>query len=105
MAVELDSDVTEPVADGAPLLVDVVLGRGNEVFGLAQGEFTPGLPPAAPAIPDTGSLMVARDGQFEPLVTGLDQPTSLEMRGRTAWVVTLTGTVIRVDDIPPPGQS
>jgi len=105
VAVELDTDVTDHVAAGAPLLVDVVLGRGNEVFGLAQGEFTPGLPPATPAMPDTGSLMVARDGQFEDLVTGLDRPTSLEMRGRTAWVVTLTGTVIRLDDLPPPGRT
>ena len=32
---------------------------------------------------------------FEPL----DRPTSLEFIGKTAFVITLTGKVIRIDDV------
>jgi hypothetical protein len=32
-----------------------------------------------------------------PLVDGLDRPTSMEILGRTVFVVTLTGTVLRVE--------
>ncbi|MBY5163472.1 ScyD/ScyE family protein [Salsipaludibacter albus] len=93
------------VARGAPLLVDVEFGRGHDLFGLAQGEFVPGTTPGFPPLPATGSLMVVRDGQFVDVVGPLDLPTSLEVVGGTAWIVTLTGTVLRVDDAAaPPGR-
>lgn len=102
--VDVGSATVDQLAQGAPLLVDVVLGRGHDVFRLAQGVFD-GPFPGAPANPNTGSLMVARDGVFEEVIGELDLPTSLEVRGQTAWVTTLTGTVLRIDDVAaPPGS-
>ena len=87
------------VASGAPLLVDVELGCGGRLFGLAQGEFPVGQPPATPAIEGTGQLRVADDGHFRLVVDQLDRPTSLEFIGDTAYVVTLGGEVWRIPDV------
>jgi hypothetical protein len=58
-------------------------------------------------VPDTGRLLrVERDGSFGPVVEGLDRPTSLEFINDTAFVVTLTGEVLRIDGVSrPPGSS
>jgi len=85
------------VASGAALLVDVERGCG-ELFGLSQGDFPVGQPPATPAIAGTGSLRVADDGTFRLVVDQLDRPTSLEFIGDTAYVVTLGGEVWRIED-------
>ena len=91
------------VAAGAPLLVDVERGSGNRLYALSQGVWD--LPPTPenegkPASPHTGQLLLARwDGRLVPVVEGLDRPTSVEVRGDTAWVVTLTGKVIRIDGL------
>ena len=46
---------------------------------------------------NTGSLVqVNRHGGFTMLAGGLDRPTSLELIGRSAYVVTLTGEVWRL---------
>ena len=87
------------MASGAPLLVDVE-ARGHTVFGLAQGDWPylgePGKE-GFPASPNTGLLMRAdRDGQFRPVVSGLDRPTTFEIIGDTAFVVTITGKVLRI---------
>jgi hypothetical protein len=98
-------DVSE-LASGAPLLVDVELGRGRSVYALSQGVFPEGEPPAAPALPDTGSLVrVDGDGSFTVVVDGLDRPTSLELIRNSAYVVTLDGEIWRIDDVagPPHG--
>ncbi|HYW49476.1 MAG TPA: hypothetical protein VE861_02660, partial [Gemmatimonadaceae bacterium] len=53
------------VASGAPLLVDVALGRGRTLFALAQGVWN-GPYEGAPADPNTGSLVrVAAGGTFD----------------------------------------
>lgn len=87
------------VAAGAPLLVDVEFGPDRRLFGLAQGDFPPPpYPPAgSPALPNTGSLVEADldTGGFRVLADGLNLPSSLEMVGTTAYVVTLTGEVWR----------
>jgi hypothetical protein len=96
------------VASGARLLVDVELGRGRDVFALSQGVFAVGDPAGAPAMPNTGSLVeVGSDGTFSVIVAGLDQPTSLEIIGTTAFVVTLGGDIVRIDNVsaPPHGGS
>jgi sugar lactone lactonase YvrE len=96
------------VASGARLLVDVELGRGGDLFALSQGVFAVGDPEGGPAMPDTGSLVeVERDGTFRVIVAGLDQPTSLEIIGTTAFVVTLGGDIVRIDNVsaPPHGRS
>jgi hypothetical protein len=88
------------VASGAPLLVDVEFGPHRLLYALSQGRFTPGHPEGSPADPDTGGLYRAGKGGTLALVAaGLDQPTSLEISGDTAYVVTLGGTVVVVASI------
>jgi hypothetical protein len=42
---------------------------------------------------------VNEDGGFTTVVGGLDRPTSLEFIGKTGYVVTLTGKVLKIDNI------
>ena len=97
------------VASGAPLLVDVEFGRGRDLYALSQGTFVlVGGPAGAPADPNTGSLVkVNRDGTFSTVVGGLNQPTSVEFIRNTAYVVTLTGEIWKVENAssPPHGAS
>ena len=96
------------VASGARLLVDVEFGRGRTLYALAQGFFVPGHEEGSPAEPDTGSLVeVNADGTFTTLFEPLDRPTSLELIGTTAYVVTLTGEIWKIDGVgvPPFGKS
>jgi hypothetical protein len=90
------------VASGAPLIVDVEFGLGRRLYALSQGIWDlPVIPEneGAPASPNTGRLLrVSRDGSFASVVAGLDRPTSLEFIGKTAYVITLTGKVIRIDN-------
>jgi hypothetical protein len=88
------------VASGAPLLVDVEFGHGRELFALSQGVFTPGNPEGSPANPNTGSLLeVKKNGKFAVVKSGLDRPTSMEIIGDTAYVVSLAGQIWRIRDI------
>lgn len=92
----------KPVASGASLIVDVEFGRDHELYALSQGVWDlPNVPEneGMPASPNTGKLLrVERNGQFMSLVEGLDRPTSLEFIGSTAFVVTLTGKIIKIDN-------
>lgn len=91
------------IASGAPLLVDVEYGRGRTLFALSQGDFPEGSGDGSPALPGTGSLVkVNSDGTVSPVAGGLDQPTSVEMIGNTAYVVTLTGEIWKIDGIAGP---
>ncbi|CAN5700596.1 hypothetical protein BH10BAC3_BH10BAC3_42050 [soil metagenome] len=95
------------VASGAPLLVDVEFGRGQTLFALSQGPFGGG-PDGSPALPNTGSLlMVNADGTFSVIADELNLPTSFEIIGNTAYIVTLGGEIWTVDNIagPPYGNS
>ena len=92
-----------PLASGAPLLVDVEVGRRGRLYGLAQGnwpyEGEQGKE-GFPAAPDTGHLMLAnRRGEFRSLVSGLDRPTTMEVIGRTVFVVTITGKVLKISGL------
>lgn len=88
------------LAAGAPLLVDVEVGPGGRLYAVAQGDWPyegEEGKEGFPAAPDTGHLMVAgKDGRFRSLVSGLDRPTSFEIIGRTAYVMTISGTVVRI---------
>ena len=87
------------VASGAPLLVDVEFG-GGRLYALSQGIFPVGSPPATPALPNTGALVkVNGDGTFTVIMDGLDRPTSLEFIGNTAYFVTLTGEIWKIDGV------
>lgn len=88
------SPVPRERASGAPLLVDVEFGPGHSLYALSQGHFTAGHAEGSPADPDTGTLQrVDRDGTMHPVATGLDRPTSVEIIGHTAYVVTLDGEI------------
>jgi sugar lactone lactonase YvrE len=99
VGIDAHSGAVSDVAASAPLLVDVERGRGETLFGLAQGTHSNG-DAGSPADPNTGELLHADgDGGFSVLATGLDRPTSLEVTGTTAYVVTLTGQIWEIDDV------
>lgn len=87
---------------GAPLTVGVRFGPGRTLYALAQGHWSGMFGGAGtPADPNTGMLMKAgKDGFFAPVVTGLDRPTSFQILGHTAYVVTLTGQVWKIEHLP-----
>ena len=94
---------TSPVSDvaaGGPLMVDVEFGRGGSLYGLAQGHWSD-TDPGTPADPDTGQLLLAGcDGTFTLVADRLDRPTSLELIGDDAYVVTLDGEVWKIAGVP-----
>ena len=95
------SPTATEVASGASLLVDVEFGRGRTLYALSQGDFPVGDPEGSPALPNTGALVkVNGDGTFTVITDGLDRPTSLEFIGNTAYVVTLTGEIWKIDGVP-----
>jgi len=96
------SSAVTNVASGAPLLVDVEFGRGQSLFALSQGDYS-GDPEGSPALPNTGSLVrVNPDGTFSIIADEIDRPTSFEIIGNTAYIVTLTGEIWTVDNIASP---
>ena len=108
VALRPKSPTASEVASGAPLLVDVEFGRGRLLYALSQGPGVVGAPPGSPAQPNSGALVkVNADGTLSVVVDGLNLPTSLEFIGNTAYIVTLTGEIWRVDDVsgPPFGVS
>jgi hypothetical protein len=86
---------------GPILIVDVEFGPCDVLYALSQGIWDlPVIPEneGAPASADTGRLLrVTDDGSFATVVDGLDRPTSVEFVGRTAFVVTLTGKVMKIE--------
>jgi sugar lactone lactonase YvrE len=96
------SATAREVASGSPLLVDVEFGRGNSLYALSQGDWE-GTFEGDPAAPDTGALVrVNRNGTFTTVEDGLDRPSSLEFIGNTAYFVSLSGEVWRIDDVSGP---
>ena len=94
------SSAATQVASGGRLLVDVELGRGRSLFALAQGVFPVGNPDGSPALPNTGQLLrVDRHGTLDVVADGLDRPTSLEIIGNTAYVITFGGEIWRIDGV------
>jgi sugar lactone lactonase YvrE len=100
MAIDAASSTAAQVASGARLMVDVEYGCCGTLYALAQGDFIEGNPEGSPAEPNTGSLVrVNADGTVTVLVDGLNQPTSLEIIGDTAYVVTLGGEVWMISGV------
>jgi hypothetical protein len=108
--VSFTPDAGQPVsliASGAPLLTDVEFGRGRELYALSQGVFGGGSP-GSPALPNTGALFeVNSDGTLTVIAGQLDRPTSVELIGTTAYVVTLGGQILEIDiqSTPPYGTT
>jgi hypothetical protein len=95
------------VASGAPLLVDVEYGLGQSLYALAQGDFPVGAGDGSPADPNTGKLVeVNEDGTFTTIMDGLNQPTSMEFIGNTAYIVSLAGDIYKIENVsnPPFGK-
>jgi sugar lactone lactonase YvrE len=94
------STTVREVASGSPLLVDVEFGHGHRLYALSQGNFQPGNPEGSPALPNTGALVKAsRDGTFTVVIDRLNQPTSLEFIGKTAYVVTRGGEIWKIKGV------
>lgn len=93
------STVADEIASGAPLLVDVEIGPHHDLYALSQGRWV-GAVEGDPALPGTGSIVrVNDDGEFVVVCDGLDRPSSLEFVGETAYVVSLTGEVWKIEGI------
>jgi hypothetical protein len=106
---EPGSSTATEVASGARLAVDVEIGRGRTLFALSQGFFPCTDPSCAgmPADRDTGALLRTNsNGTMTTIAGKLDQPTSLEIIGNTAYVITLNGEVWTIAGIagPPYGS-
>jgi sugar lactone lactonase YvrE len=107
MSFTLRSPIATQVASGAGLdqiglFVDVEFGLGNTLYALAQG-YWDGPYEGAPAVENTGALLkVNPDGTVTALVEGLNQPTSMEFIGNTAYVVSLAGEVSKIENVSPP---
>ena len=102
-----NSPTVTDIASGASLLVDVEFGRGGSLFALSQGTFSGGIP-GNPAVPNSVSLVrVNEDGTFSVIADELNLPTSFEIIGNTAYIVTLGGEIWTVDNIagPPYGRA
>ncbi len=89
------SNAVNEVATGGRLLVDVEFGAGHR-WALSQGYFTPGQDPGSPADPNTGRLLKVTGDGFTGVAWRLNQPTSLEIIGRNAYVVTLGGEIWKI---------
>jgi hypothetical protein len=88
-------EVTE-VASGASLLVGVKFGPNGSPHAPSQGPGVPGAPPGSPAQPNSGALVKANsDGTVTFIVDELNLPVSFDFIGSTAYVVTLTGDVLK----------
>jgi hypothetical protein len=93
------------VASGASMLIDVERGPHGRLYGLSQGQWD-GVGEGSRALPNTGRLVVVgRHGDLTPVVDRrghelvLDRPTSVEFVGATAYVLSVTGDVYRVDGL------
>jgi hypothetical protein len=100
------SSTAAQVAAGARLAVDVEFGRGRTLFVLSQGIWD-GVAEGSPALPFTGALMeIGSNGAPRLVAAPLDRPTSMEIIGNTAYIVTLAGQIWRINNIagPPYGR-
>jgi hypothetical protein len=94
----LRSPTATEVASGTPFLLDVEFGGGS-LYALSHGTVDPNIEPSN-AAPYTGALVkVNGDGTFTVIKDGLDRPTSLEFIGNTAYFVTLTGEIWKIDGV------
>ena len=87
------TEVTSGAGLDVGLFVDVEFGIGNTLYTLAQGIWD-GPWEGSPALPNTGAfLKLNPNGTFSVIVDGLNQPTSMEIIGNKAYVVSLAGEV------------
>jgi hypothetical protein len=103
LAINAKNSTATTIASGASLLVDVEFGPEHGLYALSQGFWDhPNLPEfeGSPASENTGEIVkVTSGGGLASVVGGLDRPTSFEFVGDTAYVITLTGKVMKVDHV------
>jgi hypothetical protein len=93
------------LASGFSAIVDVELGPDGALYALSQGDSPGDVPPATPALPNTGRLLrVNKHGTFSVLVDRLNLPSSLDFVCDTAFVVTLNGEVWKINDVSDDGE-
>ena len=81
------------------LFVDVEFDQENNLFALAQGIWE-GPFEGAPAQPNTGALLKLKPNDtFGVIVDGLNQPTSMEFIGKTAYVISLVGEIWKIENV------
>jgi hypothetical protein len=93
------------LASGAPMVLDLAFDCAGRLYGLSQGVFPENGFPGEPALPDTGSIVVAdANGAFSPVVQPLNQPTSFAIikNTGTAYVFTLNGEIWKVENLACP---
>lgn len=101
MSFSPNSPTAKEVASAAGLnvglFVDVEFGLGNSIFALAQGIWE-GPFEGAPAQPNTGALLALKPNDtFNVIADGLNQPSSMELIGKKAYIVSLAGEVWEID--------
>lgn len=88
------------VASGASMLIDVEFGPGRTLYALSHGIWPDPSYEGAPAVPNTGSLVkVDENGSLTAVIGCLNQPTSLEFIGKTAYALTLGGEIWKIDNV------
>lgn len=97
--IKAGSQESRTIASGAPLMVDVELGRNHRLYGLSQGDFPEDGGEGEPALPNTGSLVVAHAHGFTTVASPLNQPTSFQFIGDSAYVVGLGGEIVKIDNV------
>ncbi|HEY4108118.1 ScyD/ScyE family protein [Puia sp.] len=96
------TEVASAAGLGVGLFVDVEFGFGSSLYALAQGIWD-GPFEGAPALPNTGALLKLKpNGTFSVIVDSLNQPTSMEFIGNSAYVVSLAGEVWKIDNFSHP---
>ena len=89
------------VAAGFSLITDVEAAACG-IYAVSQGDSPGDVEPGTPGLPNSGELLrLNGDGSFTVVVDDLDRPTSLSFVGDTAFIVTLGGQVLVVDDVAP----
>src|SRR6266700_4076982 len=93
------SPTATEVAFGTPFRLDVEFDGGGRLYALSHGTVDPNIDPSN-AVAYTGALVkVNENGTSTVIMGGLDRPTSLEFIGNTAYFVTLTGEIWKINGV------
>jgi sugar lactone lactonase YvrE len=90
------------LAGDIPLAIDVEFGPDHTLYALSQGTHLILDYEGSPADPNTGALLrINPDGTTTTVVGSLNQPTSVKFIGNTAYIVSYTGEIWKIENLPP----